>query len=118
MPQMWQWLYAQRRQPATSLAISSQSIAPNTAVVSGGTTVTITAKINTVSNLAQLWVDLKKLGGSGQARMSLVSGTTNTYRATHTLPASGLSAGIKGVGITAIDTSGQRTIKVVTITLQ
>jgi pimeloyl-ACP methyl ester carboxylesterase len=118
MPQMWQWLYAQRRPPATTLVISSQSISPTTAGVNDGTPVTVTAKVNTPANLAQLWVDLKKLGGTGQVRMSLVSGTSNTYRVTHTLPASGLSAGAKGIGIIAIDTSGRRTIKYVTITLQ
>jgi predicted peptidase len=118
MPQMWQWLYAQRRPPATTLSIGSPSISPATVGVTDGTAVTITAKVNTPATLAQLWVDLKRLGGTGQVRMLLVSGTANTYRVVHTLPANGLSAGIKGIGITAIDTSGRRTIKYVTITLQ
>lgn len=114
---MWQWLYAQHREPAPTLKISSQTITPLNASINSGAAILISTKIS-VTNvpLATVSADLKPLGGSANTPL-VYDSVSKTYRLTYILPAIGVNAGTKGIGIVAVDTSGNRTLKYVTFTV-
>lgn len=114
---MWQWLYAQQREPAPTLKISSQTITPVNASISSAATLVVSAKISLGGiPVASVSADLKSLGGSNVQPM-IYDSVSKTYKLTYTLPATGVSVGTKGVGIVAVDTSGNRTLKFVTFTV-
>lgn len=116
MQQMWNWMYAQRRPAQPTLNVYSLAVTPSTATP--GTTLTITARVSPTSvPLAEVWVDLKPLGGGHATRMTLVAGTSNTYQAVHTVPTTGVGLGVKGLGIVGIDTQGHRTVKFTKVTI-
>jgi hypothetical protein len=116
MQDMWLWLYAQKREPAPTIKINSPLVTPANAGVSSGATIVISTKIGlTGVPLGQLTVDLKVLGGSHAAVMNYDS-ITKIYSLSYSLPA-GLTPGVKGIGITAVDTNGNRTVKFLTLTL-
>ena len=117
MQDMWIWLYNQKREPAPTLKINSPLVAPVSAAISSGATINLSAKIALGGlPVGQVVVDLKPLGGSNLAPMTYDS-ISKAYLLNYTLPTSGLTAGAKGLGITAVDTSGNRTVKFVTFTL-
>lgn len=114
---MWEWLYAQKREPAPTLKINSPLITPINAGINSGATLVVSAKIALGGvPIAQIVADLKILGGSNIAPLTYDS-VTKTYRLSHTLPITGLTAGVKGVAIVAVDTNGNRTVKYVTFTV-
>lgn len=117
MQEMWQWLYAQTRQPAPTLRINSPLVAPANAGVTSGATIVVSAQIALGGvSIAKVVADLKSLGGSNVAPLTYDS-VAKTYKLSHTLPASGLEPGTKAVAIVAIDVNGGRTDKYVTFTL-
>lgn len=119
MQEMWQWLYAQKRQPAPTLKIASQLITPLTATKTSGATVTISASVTTTvgATIGQVVTDLKHLGGSSVAPLTYDS-LTKKYTLTHKLPVTGLQPGTKGIGIVAVDTNGNRTVRFVTFKIE
>jgi hypothetical protein len=117
MQEMWQWLYAQKREPAPTLKINSPLIAPINASSTSGATIVVSAKIALGGvPIAQIIADLKPLGGSNVAPM-IYDSVSKAYKLSYTLPVSGLTQGVKGVAIIAVDTSGNRTVKFVTFTV-
>jgi pimeloyl-ACP methyl ester carboxylesterase len=112
---MWTWLYSQKRGAAPP-KFSSRSISPATAAVNSGAVVTIASRIMLPGvPIVEVWADLKALGGSNSARMTLVS--AGLYRIEHTLPISGLAVGVKPVAVIAIDANGNRAVQYHTFTL-
>ena len=117
MQDMWTWLYNQKREPAPTLKINSPLVTPASAGVSSGATITLSAKIALGGiPIGQVVADLKPLGGSNLVPLAYDS-VSKAYLLNYTLPTSGLAAGAKGLGITAVDTNGNRTVKFVTFTL-
>lgn len=117
MQEMWQWLYAQKREPAPTLKINSPLVAPINASATSGTTIVVSAKIALGGiPIAQIVADLKPLGGSNVAPM-IYDSVSKAYKLSYTLPVSGLTQGVKGIAIVSVDTSGNRTVKFVTFTV-
>lgn len=114
---MWQWLYAQKREPAPTLKINSPLVTPVNAGVNSGATINLSAKI-ALGNLAisKIVADLKPLGGSPVAPFTY-DAVSKTYKLSYTLPVNGLTPGIKGIAIVAVDVAGNRTVKFLTFTI-
>jgi hypothetical protein len=118
MQEMWKWLYGQRLQPAPTLKISSQMIAPAQAALTSGATINLSAKVTVGAvAVAQVVADLKSLGGSHIAPLTYDS-VTKVYKLSHNLPVSGLAVGTKPVAIVAVDVSGNRAVKYVTFKIE
>jgi hypothetical protein len=118
LQEMWTWLYDQTRPPAPTITIGTPQAAPSSARVNSGARIRISAPLTVSSSapLAEVTVDLKILGGPYAATMVYNTGTEK-YEYDHVLPTSGLKVGRKGIGITAVDSKGNRTVAFTEITL-
>ena len=111
---MWQWLYSQTLAPAPTLKVNSPLVTP--ASGGAGTAISISTKISLGTlPLAQLTVDLKSLGGAYNTAL-VYNSVSKAWELNYTLPAN-LAPGDKGVGFTAVDTAGNRTVRYATFTI-
>jgi hypothetical protein len=66
--------------------------------------------------IATVSADLKPLGRASTVPM-IYDSISKTYLLNYNLPATGVTLGTKGIAILAVDTSGNRTLKYVTFTV-
>jgi len=115
--EMWQWLYAQQREAAPTLKINSPLVTPLNAGINSGATLVVSAKIALGGiPVATVSADLKPLGGTATVPM-IYDSVSKAYKLNYNLPATGVTLGTKGIGIVAVDTSGNRTLKYATFTV-
>lgn len=120
---MWNWLYKQERRPPIGFTLSAVMTTSSTVKTGSGARIAFSATAaptaGSTSLIDHVEVDLRALGGSYSQRMSPTSGTLHDFHYELNLPST-VKTSINrtyGIGITAVDESGNRVVKVIPITI-